>query len=415
MGSIADRTASAAGRTAGVVAAAAVALLLLAGSASAEDLDRDARVAPGVYIGSASDHADPDAAPPPEVEDVLDAKRDVGPSTKIVGGQATFVSRWPWQAAILDGESGNGFDRQFCGGSLVAPNIVVSAAHCFYDTITDSFPPPSFDVVTGRTALSSTAGQELDVNDYFFFVDGGGNPLYDPDIDDQFDVVFIELASNSISPTIKIAGPTEGAVWAPGRTAFATGWGSLSSGGPFPDQLREVRIGIISDSTCASQPVYGASGLFFPATMVCAGVLAGGKDTCQGDSGGPLVVPIAGGGFRLVGDTSFGIGCALANKPGVYGRIADNPMRDPLAAGILTESGVNVLGSGAQPPAPPTPPTPPTPPPPPGPSAECLDAQAKLKKAKKKLKKAKKTDKKRKIKKAKRKKKKAKKAVEELC
>jgi len=410
------------------VGAAALASSLFAASAVAGEVEPRTKVAPGIYLGSASEHGDDAASAPAEVEQLLDEKRETEPSTKIVGGQATFVSQWPWQTAILDGESGDGFDRQFCGGSLVAPTIVISAAHCFYDEGTDSFPPPAppddFDVVTGRTVLSSTTGQELDVDNYFFFIDGGGTPLYDPDIDDQFDVVFIELASNSTSQTIKIAGPNEGAVWEPGRTAFTTGWGSLSSGGPFPDQLRGVQIGMISDAICGSGPVYGASGLFFPATMVCAGVLAGGKDSCQGDSGGPLVVPIAGGGFRLVGDTSFGIGCALPNKPGIYGRIADNPMRDALAAGILAESGVNVLGSGAQPPAPPTPPTPP---PPPGPSAECLDAQAKLDKAKKKLKKAKRKlkgakkagkptkGKKRKVKKAKRKKKKAKKAVKELC
>jgi hypothetical protein len=412
------------GRSLGVVAVAVLGCAVLAASASAGVVDPDAKVGPDLYIGSASEHGDPDAELPPQVEKLLDAKRDTEPSAKIVGGQATTIQEWPWQTAILDGENGNGFDRQFCGGSLVAPNIVISAAHCFYNETTNSFPPANFDVVTGRTVLSTTAGQELDVDDYFFFVDGGGNPVYDPDIDDQFDVVFIKLTSSSISPTIKIAGPGERAVWTAGRTAFTTGWGSLSSGGPFPDQLRGVQIGMISDPTCASGPVYGASGLFFPATMVCAGVLAGGKDSCQGDSGGPLVVPIAGGGFRLVGDTSFGIGCALPNKPGIYGRIADNPMRDPLAAGILTESGVNVLGSGAQPPTPPTPP-----PPPPGPSAECLEAQdalagakKKVKKAKKKLKKAKKADDqgkikkaKKKLKKAKRKKKRAKKAVEEAC
>jgi Trypsin len=393
------------------IAAVAAGFGLTAGPAGAA-------AAPEIYLGSASENGDPAASTPSWVEERLEEKRKHGSptrrATRIVGGKTTTITKWPWQAAILSGESGNGYLRQFCGGSLVAPNVVVSAAHCFYDDATNSFPPASFDVVTGRTVLSSTTGQELDVTDYFFPVDGVGDPLYNPDIDEQFDVVFIELASPSVSRTIRIAGPSERAVWTAGRAAFATGWGALNDGDAqlFPDDLREVQIGVIGDSTCASGPVYGASGLFFPATMVCAGVLAGGKDSCQGDSGGPLVVPIAGGGFRLVGDTSFGIGCGLPSKPGIYGRIAADPLRSFLAVNIQALFGVNVLGSGAQPPPPPPPPPPPTDT---GPSQECLDAQADLKKAKKKLKKAKKSGKKRKIKRAKRKKRKAKRAVAEAC
>jgi hypothetical protein len=426
-----------------LAATAALAFALLAASASADErLKPIAKVAPGVHLGEVSTHAKGNGAPNSVSGpgSIPEAKRDSGPSSKIVGGTPTTISEWPWQTAILFNESiepGDGFDRQFCGGSLVAPTIVVSAAHCFFDVA----PPPDandndfddvfFDVVTGRTVLSSTAGQELAVDDYFVFVDGGGDPLFDGDPANGWDVVFIDLASPSSSQTIKVAGPGEGAVWAAGRTAFTTGWGALNEGPPqsFPDQLREVQISMISNGTCALPGVYGTD--FIPNLMVCAGVLAGGKDSCQGDSGGPLVVPIAGGGFRLVGDTSFGEGCARPNKPGVYGRIADDPMRTPLANGIQTISGVNILGAGAQPPQPPAPPTDgSTPPPPPVVDNQaCEDAQdalntakKKRKKAKRKLRKAKDTGDeakikraKKKVKRAKKKVRKAKQAVEDAC
>jgi hypothetical protein len=135
-----------------------------------------------------------------------------------------------------------------------------------------------------------------------------------------------------------------------------------------------VNIDRIADSTCGAATSYGSG--FHPETMVCAGEMAGGQDTCQGDSGGPLVTPIGGGAFRLIGDTSWGNGCGVPNFPGVYGRVAEDPMCSALQSGIQSVVGVNVVGSGgrlgagAAPPPPPTtpvtsPPTtePPAPPP----------------------------------------------------
>lgn len=374
------------------------------------------------------------------------AARDSGPE-RIVGGNPTTIEEWPWQTAIVSEGAGSGFDRQFCGGSLVAPNVVLSAAHCFYDVL-DPTPDGDFDdpslysVVTGRTTLSSTQGQEIEVSDIFVAVNDGGTPIYEPAGDptpsgpdlynpstSEWDAVFVELASNSASTPIMIAGPTETALWEPGRTAWITGWGNRAAGGvgsDFPDDLHEVQIHMISDAFCGSPTSYGTQ--FIPETMVCAGEELGGRDTCQGDSGGPLVVPLAGGGFRLVGDTSWGIGCALPNLPGVYGRIADDPMRSAIATGIQTEFGVNVLGSGGVPPTDPPPGTGPLPPP--LDTAACDEARDDLRKAKKglkrakaKLKRAKKNDvsdkkidrAKKKVKKAKKKVRRAKRKVEEVC
>jgi trypsin len=294
------------------------------------------------------------------------------PQPKVVGGQATTIQAWPWQVALAcePGSSpqclGNGFFRQFCGGSLVAPDIVITAAHCVYDKdpLVLAFEPAGhFEVFTGRTALSSSQGEEIDVAEVYYFIDDGtGNPtlqtqsetqvdpdseLFDP-ISFEWDVAFLRLESTSTSETIKLAGADETALWDPGRSAYVSGWGDLAEDAQdYPDDLHAAEIEMIADETCGSGASYGAG--FVPETMVCAGVLEGGVDTCQGDSGGPLVVPINGGGFRLVGDTSIGEGCARPNKPGIYGRIADDPMRSALQTGILAITGSDVVGSGAVP------------------------------------------------------------------
>ncbi|MGE5747189.1 MAG: serine protease, partial [Solirubrobacterales bacterium] len=276
------------------------------------------KVAPGVFLAEV-----PEGGPSAEPQ-----ARSDGLQPRIVGGNATTIAEWPWQAAVTLNPalfSGNGFDRQICGGSLVAPTIVVTAAHCVFNFSSGTFNSPiNFASITGRTTLSnSSQGQETAWSTYFVLVDSSGQPLFNPNTL-EWDVVFARLSSpspSSNSTPIQIAGANEAASWAPGNeNAWATGWGSILFGGPKNDTLREVNIDRIADSTCGAATSYG--GDFHPETMVCAGEILGGQDTCQGDSGGPLVTPIGGGAFRLIGDTSFGNGCALPNFPGVYGRVA---------------------------------------------------------------------------------------------
>ena len=73
----------------------------------------------------------------------------------------------------------------------------------------------------------------------------------------------------------------------PARAATALGWGSTTASpeGDFPDALRQTVIEIEPDSACARSTATATT----PASMLCAGVPKGGRDTCQGDSGGPLV------------------------------------------------------------------------------------------------------------------------------
>ncbi len=286
---------------------------------------------------------------------------------KIVGGAPTTIAEFPWQVGLDILPSSFPVE---CGATLVAPTVAITAAHCIdLDGSGDfNFPPSDFRVFTGRTLVSASDGQTIPVANLCWFDAGpGGTPerecfndpvfdvgdeLYNP-VTSEWDAAILVFQSPSTTGVpIKLAGPDEAAIWAPGTTARISGWGALSEGGPSPDQLHAASVPIVDDTTCVNN--YAAFGLAIaPQVMVCAGFPQGGVDTCQGDSGGPIVVsveePAGALGVRLVGDTSFGIGCARPNLPGVYGRLGADPMRSAFAAGIQALTGVNIVGAGARP------------------------------------------------------------------
>lgn len=269
------------------------------------------------------------------------------PSSRIVGGNATDNSKYTWQAQLRITNSEGTF---LCGGSLIHPFIVITAAHCVVNNLGELELGTEAVAWLGRTLLDS--GGEADA-DRRIWVDSEYDPLTA-----RNDVAFVSLEFGTLRQRILLAGPTERALWTPGRAAFVTGWGDTSDGGDLSPVLKEAQVPVVGDETCGRADIY--DGEFDPVTMVCAGDLVGGTDSCQGDSGGPLQSPIDGGGFRLTGIVSWGEGCALPNRPGVYARVAADPLESFVQSsvalieredGIPAEfTGINVIGSGARPP-----------------------------------------------------------------
>ncbi len=243
-----------------------------------------------------------------------------GSNGKIVGGGPASINSYPHQVAFVDYASGSG--NQYCGGSLVRPRIVLTAAHCVADD-----PPATIldDTVIAAATNWISEGVEVPI------VDFAAHSSYNGDTAAGFDVALVLLGSAPGGTTIKLAGPDETSLWAPGVVATATGWGRTVDGdaNSSSDTLKFANLPMLDDPYCnvAIQQVFGQ---FSPPSMVCAGYVAGGQDACQGDSGGPLTVPAAGGEggvIRLAGVTSFGNGCALPNNPGVYARIGQDPLQ----------------------------------------------------------------------------------------
>ncbi|WFB11824.1 serine protease [Streptomyces sp. LX-29] len=213
----------------------------------------------------------------------------------IVGGSTTTASAYPYVMQITDAD-----ENQFCGGTLVTPTKVVTAAHCLVGENTSSI-----RVVGGRTYRNGTNGTVARVSKIWVHPDYRSVTKGD-------DIAVLTLSTAMPYSTASYVSSSETGVYRAGTTARIIGWGTTSSGGSSSNQLRTATVPTTTDSTCKT--AYGSR--FIASDMVCAGYQQGGVDTCQGDSGGPLMI-----GGRLAGVVSWGDGCADPGVPGIYTRL----------------------------------------------------------------------------------------------
>lgn len=231
---------------------------------------------------------------------------------RVVGGTAASTADHPWIVALSSRQQfGGGRSGQFCGGALVTPTKVVTAAHCFYDESRGRVERPGLKVIVGRDDMRSTAGREVAVRSVWIHPDYSFAA-------NMNDVAVLTLAeSQGARPVVGLVGQGETAPYAAGTTTHVYGWGDTTGRGDYSPTLRVVSVPIVPDRTCAQAYPGGPDGRFDARGMVCASEERGGKDACQGDSGGPMIVD-----GRLVGLVSWGTGCAEAAHPGVYTRVS---------------------------------------------------------------------------------------------
>ncbi|XP_010634783.1 transmembrane protease serine 3 isoform X1 [Fukomys damarensis] len=225
-----------------------------------------------------------------------------GYSPRIVGGNASAPAQWPWQVSLqFQG-------HHLCGGSVITPRWIVTAAHCVYDL----YLPKSWTIQAGLVSLLDSPAPSHLVEKIIY------HSKYKPKRLGN-DIALMKLAGPLTfdEMTQPICLPNSEENFPDGKMCWTSGWGATEDGGDASPVLNHAAVPLLSNKICNHRDVYG--GIISP-SMLCAGYLKGGVDSCQGDSGGPLVCQES-RLWKLVGTTSFGIGCADVNKPGVYTRV----------------------------------------------------------------------------------------------
>ena len=231
-------------------------------------------------------------------------------SDRIVGGQAAPASI-PWQVSMYGG----------CGGTILDPCTVISAAHCLYQY--GAHISVGHEMRMGSTSKSS-GGQvrrvaEIILNQEFLYghVEAGYDfVIFKLDSPLEFN----EDVQPACLPTSDFFPEYDSTI---GDRCFTSGWGDHYYGDwSSYDYLSYVRVPMVSNQQCSAmyQNLSYFAGKQMDDSELCAGFPEGGKDACQGDSGGPLVCNLNGKAVAT-GVVSWGEGCALPGYPGVYGRI----------------------------------------------------------------------------------------------
>ena len=274
--------------------------------------------------------------------------------TAIVGGSVAAAGTFPW-LALVEYNEGNG-EAQYCSGTVVASNVVLTAGHCVANIDTGvTLPASSFTVFTGDVDWTAPTEQASPVTQVLTY------PGFDPSTG-YGDAGVLVLATATTAPVIPLATPADESLIDAGSAISIAGWGATSGTGGLSDVLESATIGVQTTDYCNSQD--GADSLIFdPSSEFCAiDQVNYASGTCHGDSGGPAIVTPTPTSVLEVGIVSRADAYCRTVWPDIFTRVdlvsdwvsseiaAVAP--SPVPAPALTGTAMPALVAASPPPAP---------------------------------------------------------------
>jgi secreted trypsin-like serine protease len=251
----------------------------------------------------------------------------------IVGGTVAPEGKYPWQVRIFASADD---DKGRCGGTIIAPQWVLTAAHCVVaDPLATADVKPVDSVVIGYGSVDRTQTKKVD----------SANIIVNPDYlakgsNSHADVALIKLAEPIDAKPVELANAEmTKKLLAPGATVTVTGWGAvwnpddknvlamlsqLTAGADlgdklnYPLKLHQVEIQVMDNESC--QTLFQGSNVEVVESSICGLQPGSRKNACYGDSGGPLMASPKPRTFVQVGIVSRG--CGNMDQPNIYTRVA---------------------------------------------------------------------------------------------
>ncbi|XP_068158408.1 phenoloxidase-activating factor 2 isoform X2 [Drosophila tropicalis] len=258
--------------------------------------------------------------PPSETPDGCGYQNPNGVGFKITGAvnQEAEFGEFPWMVAILREE--NKLNLYECGGALIAPDIILTAAHCVHNKDANTLIVRAGEWDT-QTKDEIIPHEDRYVKEIVYHERYNKGSLYN-----DIALLLVESPFTSQSNIQPVCLPDVGEVFNYNR-CYATGWGKNKFGkdGEYQVILKKIDLPVVEKNICQSNLRETRLGQHFNLhdSFICAGGEKG-KDTCKGDGGSPLVCPIKGetNRFKSAGIVAWGIGCGEENIPGVYANVA---------------------------------------------------------------------------------------------